>query len=203
MKIRIISALILAPLTILAIFMLSLPLFIAVVAAIVLLGFWEWGQFVSVASRNRAMFPGIICFLLSLILTPLAAKSLNPLGSPHIEILTVAVIWWLVASYLAISYPHSTRYWQKVIWLRHLFGVLTLVPFFWSIVLLRAQHIDAEPYYGAKLVLFVCLLVWAADSGAYFSGKMFGQHKMAPNVSPNKTIEGLLGGIIIAILVAV
>ncbi len=94
------------------------------------------------------------------------------------------------------------KVWQNTLWMRHLFGVLTLVPFFWSIVLLRSQNIETEPYHGAKLVLFVCLLVWAADTGAYFTGKMFGKHKMAPKVSPNKTIEGLLGGMITAILVS-
>ncbi len=69
---------------------------------------------------------------------------------------------------------------------------------------MRANGIDADPYHGAKLVMFVCLLVWAADSGAYFSGKSFGKRKMAAIkvVSPNKTVEGLIGGIITAVIVA-
>ena len=67
--------------------------------------------------------------------------------------------------------------------------------------MLRAQGIETAPYHGAKLVLYVCFIVWAADSGAYFAGKSLGKHKMAPNVSPNKTIEGLVGGIITAVVV--
>ncbi len=202
MKIRIISALILAPLIILAIFFLPFPLFMTVVAAIVLLAFWEWGQFISLANRNKAMLPGMICFLLSLIFIPLDVPGLSPVASPYLELLGFAVVWWLVASTLAITYPYSMKVWQNTLWMRHLFGVLTLIPFFWSIVLLRAQNFATEPYHGAKLVLFVCLLVWAADTGAYFTGKMFGKHKMAPKVSPNKTVEGLLGGIIAAIIVS-
>ncbi len=69
-------------------------------------------------------------------------------------------------------------------------------------LLLRAEGWLDNPFHGAKIVLFVCLIVWAADTGAYFTGKSLGKHKMAPHVSPNKTIEGLIGGIVTAIVVA-
>ena len=51
-------------------------------------------------------------------------------------------------------------------------------------------------------MLLALFIVWATDSGAYFIGRRFGQHKLLPAVSPNKTIEGSLGGILSAVVVA-
>lgn len=53
---------------------------------------------------------------------------------------------------------------------------------------------------GRQLILLPFLLAYAADSGAYFVGRAWGRHKLAPVISPNKTIEGLVGGIVSAVL---
>ncbi|WP_114766491.1 phosphatidate cytidylyltransferase [Vibrio rhodolitus] len=201
MKQRIITALILAPLVILAIFKLSLPLFIALITVVTLIGFWEWTQFVETNNRITALLPSVAVTALSFVFIPFDAYSLNHLSEVHYFVLGAGFIWWLVSSALAISYPKSATLWQGSKPLRHLFGILTLLPFLWSIVMLRAEGVLTEPYHGAKLVLYVCFIVWAADSGAYFAGKSFGKRKMAPHVSPNKTIEGLIGGLVTALLV--
>ena len=202
MKQRIITALILAPLVVLGIFKLSLPLFILALAVVTLIGFWEWTQFVSGVSRLASLLPSATVLAASYFLIPTDTTSLNQIAITHYVVLVIAVLWWLVASVLAVTYPDSTSRWKNNNILRHLFGMLTLLPFFWSVLLLRASGIETDQYHGAKLVMFVCLLVWAADSGAYFTGKTFGKNKMAPKVSPNKTIEGLIGGVIIAFGVA-
>ncbi|MYM59659.1 CDP-diglyceride synthetase [Vibrio sp. OCN044] len=201
MKQRIITALILAPAVILGIFKLPLALFMLAVATVTVIGFWEWTQFVESKTRLLALAPSILISAISLTFIPFDARSLSLMTDVHVAVLLVGSIWWIISSGLVLSFPRSAKFWQNSNLLRHVFGVLTLLPFFWSILLLRAEGIYEDSYHGAKLVLFVCFIVWAADSGAYFCGKSFGRRKMAPHVSPNKTIEGLVGGIITAIFV--
>ena len=55
---------------------------------------------------------------------------------------------------------------------------------------------------GTEFVIFALLIIWTTDSGAYFTGKKFGKKKLWPEISPNKTIEGFLGGIAAAIIFA-
>jgi phosphatidate cytidylyltransferase len=59
------------------------------------------------------------------------------------------------------------------------------------------------PIEGPKLVFFLLIVVWVGDAGAYYFGKSFGKHKMSPRISPKKTIEGGVGGVLTAILAAV
>lgn len=201
LKQRIITALILAPLVIAGIFYLPFPAFVFALAAVTLAGFWEWTQFVDAKSRWGAMLVPVLALGGTMAWLPLDVATLSELAHSHQYMLLAGGIWWLVASLLTITYPSSASFWSKATSFKYLFGLLTLIPFFWGVLLLRAVNYAEAPYHGAKLVLLVCILVWAADTGAYFTGKRFGKRKMAPSVSPNKTIEGLLGGATLAVVV--
>lgn len=56
---------------------------------------------------------------------------------------------------------------------------------------------------GLNYILFILFIIWATDTGAYFSGNAFGKRKLWPKISPNKTIEGALGGIVLASIVGI
>jgi phosphatidate cytidylyltransferase len=55
---------------------------------------------------------------------------------------------------------------------------------------------------GEFLIFFVVLVTWAADTGAYYVGTVLGKHRLAPVISPNKTVEGLIGGVVLAVVAA-
>ena len=86
--------------------------------------------------------------------------------------------------------------------LQLLFAFSTLIPFIAGVLRLRLEHYTHDPYHGLFLLLYVFVLVWAADSGAYFSGRAFGKRKLAPKVSPGKSWEGVVGGLITALVLA-
>lgn len=72
--------------------------------------------------------------------------------------------------------------------------VYALLP---ALALLWLRERDAQ---GLELLVWVLIITWATDIGAYFAGRSFGKRKLAPAISPNKTVEGLIGGIAAAAL---
>ena len=75
------------------------------------------------------------------------------------------------------------------------FGLAILLPSWQALILLKQWEL------GNWLILAVMILVWAADIGAYFSGKTFGKRKLAPQVSPGKSWEGLIGGLLTSLVI--
>jgi CDP-diglyceride synthetase len=195
LKQRIITALLLVPLVLGALFFLPLKFFALLAALVFLLASREWSAFVT--AQPQQWLPLVFCLLLgaSLFWVPVEQLWIPQLHPLVMGVLWTAVSWWLLGLLLVLRYPQSARLWRESIWLKSLFGLVTLVPFFWSLVAIRGYNFYHDPMMGAWILLFVMGLVWAADSGAYFFGKAFGKHKLAPAVSPGKTIEGMLGGV--------
>jgi len=203
LKYRLLTALILIPLVIAALFMLPPLGFSLLTLGVCMLAAWEWGQLAGFASRSQRIWLAVLCgLLLTAMLLTLPAYS-HIIALPQVtSSLWASLGWWLVALLLVLSYPSSAGTWGKSKALRLLFGLLTIVPFFWGMLVLRLHDYDQNQQTGAWWLLYVMLLVWGADSGAYLFGKLFGKHKLAPKVSPGKTWEGLIGGLVVSALIS-
>ncbi|CNH64304.1 CDP-diglyceride synthase [Yersinia thracica] len=203
LKYRLITALILIPVVIGALFLLP-PVGFAIVTLVVsMLAAWEWGQLAGLASRSQRIWLAILCgFLLISMLLSLPAYQ-HSAHLPQVSVpLWLSMGWWITALLLVLTYPRSAVFWRDSRLLRIVFGILTIVPFFWGMVALRQYGYGQNHNIGAWWLLYVMLLVWGADSGAYMFGKLFGKHKLAPKVSPGKTWEGLIGGLLTSALIS-
>ncbi len=81
-----------------------------------------------------------------------------------------------------------------------LLGVASIALPATALCYLRWANAGVSTSFGSRAILFLFLLVWGCDSAAYYGGRRFGKHKLAPSVSPNKTVEGALAGLISATL---
>ncbi|MCV9879161.1 phosphatidate cytidylyltransferase [Brenneria izbisi] len=203
LKYRLITALILIPIVIAALFLLPPLGFTLVTLAVCMLAAWEWGQLSGFVSYSQRLWLAILCgFLLALMLLTLPAYHYSVYVLQISAALWIALIWWSVALFLVLFYPASASLWRHSRILRLVFGLVTIVPFFWGMVALRQYNYDVNPFTGAWWLLYVMLLVWGADSGAYLFGKLFGKRKLAPKVSPGKTWEGLIGGLVTSAVIS-
>ncbi|TRX57095.1 phosphatidate cytidylyltransferase [Thalassomonas sp. M1454] len=207
LKQRILTALILAPLAIAAIFFLSLQAFAGVVLAIIAIGAWEWGPLMGFDTTKRRI--GFVTFIalaiagLWYVLPPEQIWQLGGLNPLAENILIAASVWWALCIFMIFKYPRYSSFWTGHRSIRGLFGLITLAPMWVAFLVLRSNNIVFAEFDGAYLLMLLFAFVWSADVGAYFAGKRFGKNKLMPNVSPGKTIEGFIGGNIAAAAVAI
>lgn len=155
------------------------------VATLLVLGAgWEWSQFLALPARWQRYL-----YMIFLLVLALAAFWIIPLES----ILVVAWAWWLLATWLVLTYPVTSRLWANSRLCRGLMGVVTIVPAY--VAILAIYH------YRPLLLLLLFVLIWGADSGAYFVGRCYGRHKLLPRVSPGKSWEGVAGGMALVVIV--
>lgn len=177
--------------------------FAITILLVCMLAAWEWGPLCGLGSRTQRVCLTVLCgLILSLMLLLLPAFQ----HAAHLPLvafsLWTSLAWWIAAFFLVIFYPGSASLWRHSTVLRLLFGLLIIVPFFWSMIALRTWHYDSDHYNGSVWLLYVMFLVWGADSGAYVFGKLFGKHKLAPKVSPGKTWQGFVGGLLTAAVIS-
>ncbi len=189
LRLRVLTALVLVPLVILAIWTLPTAWVAGLVAALMLGCAWEWGAFVPLAGAGRYAYLAA-CALGLFLLHPLAwGQQIAP------GLLILVLCWWGAAALWLQVYPRGfTGAWQPP--LRILLGLLATLGCYTALWNLHALE------QGRWLVFLLLAIVWATDTGGYFAGKRFGRRKLAPQISPNKTWEGLWGGVVLAALLA-
>ena len=206
LKQRIITAVILAPLAIAAIFYLPLKWFAALILAVLAIAAWEWGPLMGfTTTKRRAFYVLVNVIIISGLWYLIPVDKLWTLDQPNSSALIVlwaAVGWWLYSAVTTVLYPKYSGFWSRHRSVRGFFGFLTLIPTWLAFVLLRSSEYQLDTVHGAQLLMFLFLMVWGADIGAYFVGKNLGKQKLLPNVSPGKTREGFIGGVLTACVIA-
>lgn len=199
---RILAALVLIPLVIIILFFAPLSVFSCIIILVCGLAAWEWTQFLHINQKQSKLIFTLIAIVLLSVLY-FMPDSLTFKASLYKVILYLSIIWWLVALCLVATYPKSTQYWSGCNVIKLLFAFFTLVPFFIGMIQLRSINYVFNSYHGAIWLLYVFVLVWATDTGAYFAGRTFGKRKLAAKVSPGKTIEGFIGGVVLSTIICV
>lgn len=158
----------------------------AVLAVLFIVGAWEWAGLARLAPTLRLAYAAVFAVL---VLFGFAWAGDRSLVAP---LLVVAMAGWLVALFAVLTYPRPLPLGAVGV-----SGFLALLPPWAALAYLHGASAK-----GPGLVLTVFAIVWSADSGAFFSGRTFGRHKLAPQVSPGKTWEGVAGGVLFAGIVA-
>lgn len=179
---RIISALIAVPLLFVVLFGLPALATRIVIAAVFLIAAWEWSAFTCLPGQTvRLAYVGLFGVLQTAMLWLLQ----GPLSLD--AVLLTALGWWVVALLWVWRYPTPVP--GALVWVA---GAFVMIPAWLALDFLY----QLEP----ALLLFMLVIVWAADIGAYFSGKRFGRVKLAARISPGKTWEGVIGGLLLVLV---
>ncbi|HLS83926.1 MAG TPA: phosphatidate cytidylyltransferase [Arenimonas sp.] len=189
---RVTTALLLAPLPILALLLLPTPWLAALIAAVLLAGLWEWTAFAGL----RDSLPRFGFLAANALLIAALAWGAGPSLFPLKLLALLGAFWWLLVLFWVLHPGFASRDTPAAGALKLLAGSLSVVPAWCALVWLHAGEL------GPRWALLAVVLVWAADSGAYFAGSRFGRRKLAPAVSPNKSWEGVWGGLAACLLLA-
>ncbi len=184
LKKRIFTALVLIPLVLAILFFMPPTLFCLLTGLIVLAAAWEWSHLMEIKTFSRRILYVVLVLFMAFYMLFLPA----PL------ILFAAFIWWLLATLLVLIYPRAAIVWGQGVFVRGCMGLFVLLPCWVAINFIRNQG-D-----GVYTLLFLFVLIWSADSAAYFVGKKWGTKKLAAEVSPGKSWQGVAGGVLFSML---
>lgn len=182
---RVVTALVLLPLLIAAIAYLPPHWLYAVFCGAGLIAAWEWA---GLMGPGGTRLPVRAAFVASCAVAMLLGWFLRAYA---FWVCAAAAVWWIFAIMLVRGYPGNFARSRPGLGAMWLIGLLLVVP-----TMLGLWMLHAMPN-GPWRVFFLFFLIFAADTGAYLAGRNFGKRKLAPSVSPGKTVEGLIGGLLL------
>jgi phosphatidate cytidylyltransferase len=184
---RIITALVILPIVFIALFQFPRWAWDVFTLGIALVSCWEWSRFCQFPAGGKRAY-----FVLSLIFS--AVIFVAYLDKTFISFETLAFVAFVIAAvfWVLVAPLWLARTWRpqgdKGFWIAAIAGWIVVFPTWLAFLHLH----DLSPW----VLLSFALIVWVADIAAYFVGKSIGKHKLAPAISPGKTIEGALGAIV-------
>lgn len=188
---RIITASVLIPVVVAAILFFDRLWFGVAFGIIAALGAWEW-------ARLSGIQNGLAVSAYVFLVTSLMGICFVYINQPWIEtIILLAVMWWLLVLILIITVQKQALSLPASRPLKLLAGLLVLIPAWLSLLLLRESWSVAR-----ELVLYLFILIWLADSAAYFTGRRFGKTRLCSRISPGKTVAGVYGALFSSIVLA-
>jgi len=183
---RVITAIILALSFLFALFVFPASLWALLVTLMVMQGAWEWSKLAQMRG-----FAGVAYMAVTLIIF-LAVLMMHFVFHPHLKSQVQIVIYLVATAFWLLLVPAWFKYGWSIRnpWLLAVLGWIVLVPT--GMAMLGLRLVNPQPWW----LLGVMGLVWVADISAYFTGRMFGKHKLAPRISPGKTWEGVAGAML-------
>jgi phosphatidate cytidylyltransferase len=182
LKTRVITALVLLAVLLPILFLLP-PVYIGVFfLAALMTAAWEWSRLLAPEAGRAAYVYAIFCLMIILFL--LGMQNANW----QFALLLLAVIFWFFIAPFILAKGMNLSL-QKLRPFYVVLGLILLPATWFSLVFLREL--------GLVFLLSTIALVWVADIGAYFIGKAFGKRKLAVQISPGKSVEGAIGGLIL------
>lgn len=198
LKTRLLTALVLIPLLLAALFWLPSAALAVLFGVIIAIGAWEWGALCGFHGARRTAYVAALVLAGIMAVAPVVMLPPGEIPVPLLLVNFAVVLMFWLAALIAMVRGREDSFLYHSIPGRALSGFFVLVPAWQAAVVLHAHDLQ-QP----ALLLFLFLLVWGADTFAYFAGHSFGRHKLAPAVSPGKTIEGVIGGLAAVLLLAV
>ncbi len=204
---RIITASILAPLILLAIYFLSTPQFVVVWGLVILVAGWEWVSLIDIKKVYQKiiflLFLGVSIFgvfswtvILEIVAQLFKMPEIRNFSGAIEWTVIAPVLFWFIIMILIRNKP------KDLLALKVKTGYKVFLG--WFVLLAAWMFLERlRRLYGAEMVIYFFLLIWAADIAAYFGGKKYGMTKLAPDISPGKTIEGMYAALASAIVCAV